>query len=1049
MKLWSLLAASLAKSPALRTLMQRIRQGDSLFMEALSEMEKSILAAWIVRESGRSVLFVTSGTEGDRLYEILSQCIPDSLLELPAWDILPTEALEPAADLVGKRFETLAALRERVQPQLLILPIQALLQPVVAPALLRAHLHLWKKGGRVSLSRVPSLLIELGYRRVSRVQEKGEFALRGGIVDLFPISAADPYRIEWSGDEIDSLRLFDLVGQKSIERVEELFLAPALERPLLQKEAVSIASYFAEPPLLFWDDFLAIENRYSSMQSPQGMTSWISFQHFICALQPLEDLAPCTSDRGRTQFEWMGSPFHAIPCASPFRTVDREWMRSAASVLIVSSDEREEAAVRDQLEQMGIPSSAESLFERGSFPMGFSVPDAAFVFVVSGALTLRRQKWRGAHARSSVSDFIEFAVGDLVVHVYSGIGRYLGRETQTNHLGIETEFLVLEYAEKSKLYVPLSQAYLLSPYLGVGDETPPFSQLGSKRWQTTYQSAAKEIVGYAQELLKLYALRMVEGGFAYPPDGEEMQQFERAFPYTETEDQKTAIAAIKQDMQTARPMDRLVCGDVGYGKTEVAMRAAFKAVSDGGKQVALLVPTTVLALQHFETFSARMHAFGVSLALISRFQTAKETRETLLKVKEGLVDILIGTHRILSKDVTFHHLGLVLIDEEQRFGVRAKEHLKHFKKGVDCVTFSATPIPRTLYMSLVHARDLSLIQTPPQDRLPVRVVIAEGDFPLMQEALLREFARGGQAFYIHNRVDTIYHRAEQIHALVPQAKIAVVHGQMHAEEIDEIFHQFKRGDIDLLFATTLIENGVDVPNANTILVDRADHYGLADLYQLRGRVGRWNRTAYAYFLIPKDAPLSEIAKRRLQALAEAGGYGGGMKLAQRDLEIRGAGNLLGVQQSGQVSSIGFHLYSKLLKRAVEALKQKQPISFLETRMEFTYDARIPETYLEEFSLRMEMYSRLGAANSLAELAELLQEMKDRFGPPPKSLLWLYYLNRVRVLAAQKQVIFVKLIPPLLKLERSVKGKIEKLTFPWPDVRQPEELERYFLSIPFP
>jgi transcription-repair coupling factor (superfamily II helicase) len=499
-------------------------------------------------------------------------------------------------------------------------------------------------------------------------------------------------------------------------------------------------------------------------------------------------------------------------------------------------------------------------------------------------------------------------------------------------------------------------------------------------------------------------------------------------------------------MISDKPMDRLICGDVGYGKTEVAMRAAFKAAIDGGKQVVVLVPTTVLAMQHFETFSERMSGFPVQVGVISRFRSPKEVRETLEKTAKGEIDILIGTHRLLSQDVKWKDLGLIIIDEEQRFGVRAKEHLKKFKAGVDCLTLSATPIPRTLYMSLVHARDMSIINTPPQDRLPIKSIIAETDPELIQNALLRELSRGGQAFFIHNRVETIYGKANDLQKLVPAARVGVVHGQMDTDDIDILFHRFKQGEIDLLFATTIIENGIDIPNANTILIDRADTYGLADLYQLRGRVGRWNRAAYAYFLIPKTLRLSEPSRKRLNALVESGGYGGGMKIAMRDLEIRGAGDILGVQQSGQVSAIGFHLYCKLLKRAIDALKKQRPISFNETKMEFPFDARLPEDYINEFSLRMELYHRLGAAATFSEIDELLAEMKDRFGPPPPPVLWLYHLSRVRAFAAANHFTLLKFNTVSFQADQQ-KGKLidKKTLLLAKKVQTPETLEAHVIE----
>ncbi len=587
---------------------------------------------------------------------------------------------------------------------------------------------------------------------------------------------------------------------------------------------------------------------------------------------------------------------------------------------------------------------------------------------------------------------------------------------------------------------------MVSRYIGAKEEPPHLSQLGSKRWGALVGKAQAQIVGYANDLLQLYAKRVVAGGFKYPPDSDMMRQFETEFPYTETEDQLLAIQAIKEDMMTSKSMDRLVCGDVGYGKTEVAMRSAFKTVVDGAKQAIVLVPTTVLAMQHFDTFSERMANFPVKIGVASRFRTAKEVKETLHKTANGEIDILIGTHRLLSQDVKWKDLGLVIIDEEQRFGVRAKEHLKKMKIGIDCLTFSATPIPRTLYMSLVHARDMSVINTPPQDRLPIKSIIAENEPELIQNAIVRELARGGQAFFIHNRVETIYEKANDIQRLVPAARVGVVHGQMDADEIDTIFHRFKMGEIDLLFATTIIENGIDIPNANTILIDRADTYGLADLYQLRGRVGRWNRAAYAYFLIPKHARLSELSRKRLHSIIEAGGYGGGMKIAMRDLEIRGAGDILGVQQSGQVSLIGFHLYCKLLKRAIDALKKERPITFNEVKMEFPFDARLPETYINEFSLRMELYHRLGEAESFAEIDELLAEMQDRFGPAPLTVLWLYHLSRIRAFAAANHFTLLKFNHVTFFAEQQ-KGKlIDKKTILLPKkIQTPESLESHVLE----
>ena len=610
---------------------------------------------------------------------------------------------------------------------------------------------------------------------------------------------------------------------------------------------------------------------------------------------------------------------------------------------------------------------------------------------------IRRTAWRATY-HTPLSDFHNIEPGDYVVHFHNGVGKYLGIEKQKNHLGIEDEFFIIEYSGSSKLYVPASQSHLISRYIGSSEEKPELHTLGTTNWAKTKVRAQQAILGYAKDLLQMQAERAVKGGYVCPPDSSDVEEFERSFPYNATEDQLKAVAEIKDDLMTNESMERLLCGDVGYGKTEVAMRSAFKMVVDGKKQVAVLVPTTVLALQHYESFKDRMALFPMNIALISRFQTAKENKETLIKVAEGKVDILIGTHRMIGKDVKFKDLGLVIIDEEQRFGVRAKEKLKAFQVGVDSLSMSATPIPRTLYLSLVGARKLSVINSPPQDRLPIKSLLVEREENLIKNAMLRELSRDGQVYFIHNRVESIYKVAEELEKLVPAAKVGVVHGQLESDQIDDVFHAFKHGELNVLVATTIIENGLDIPNANTIFIDRADTFGISDLYQLRGRVGRWNKTAYAYFMIPKNRQLPEISQKRLNALVETSGFGGGMKLAMRDLELRGAGDILGVQQSGHVSSIGFHLYCKLLKRTIDALSKQAPTSFIETRLEFAYDAKLSSTYIPDSSLRLEIYHRLGEATTNQEVDGIFAELADRFGKPPASVTWLYHMTRIRIFA---------------------------------------------------
>ncbi len=1076
--MWSDLSSRLLQSSTLEAFQEALQKGDSLLLEGLWDSPKALLAALAMQTTGRSILFLTGGTREDRLFDDLSQIAPGSVLEFPAWETLPGEEIAPSPDIIGKRFETLHALCKKKSPSILLCPVAAWLQKIAAKEIIAPLSFSWKKGTKLPFSSLPEKLSHLGYQRTAVVSDKGQFALRGGILDIFPTAAQDPYRIEFFDDEIDQIRIFDPIGQKSIAKVDTLFLCQASELSLLQqtKKLVSILDYLGENPLLMWDDLLAIEDTLVALHKMPGAQSPFFYrmeelserldqaQHIMCSEQPIETLSEVKKSSKKTvQFEAFQRSFKTTRLFHSFHRVAEYFASEEVesetkerkllehfhptpelSLLFINGNETEENTLKAQLKGTKLPPDTQ--FSFGYLSSGFVLADVPLAVVSHTDIThrarIRRQKWRNTY-HTPAAEFHELSPGDLVVHFHSGIGKYLGLEKQADHLGAEKEFLSIEYAENSKLFVPLSQAYLVSRYIGSKEVPPVLSTLGSKRWQTTKAQAQAQIVGYANELLQLYAARAVQGGFRYEADSASMIQFEENFPYTATEDQLLAIDALKTDMTSDKPMDRLICGDVGYGKTEVAMRAAFKAVVDGRKQVAVLVPTTVLAMQHYETFCERMAGFPISIEVICRFRTPKQTKEILAKTSMGEIDIIIGTHRLLSEDISFKDLGLLIIDEEQRFGVKAKEHLKHFKTNIDCLTLSATPIPRTLYMSLVEARDMSVISTPPQDRLPIKTIIAETELSLIQSALFREFSRGGQAFYIHNRVETIYERAQQIQELVPSALIGVIHGQMPADDVDEIIHRFRLAQLNLLFATTIVENGIDVPNANTILIDRADTYGLADLYQLRGRVGRWNRAAYAYFLIPKHVRVSEHAQKRLEALVESSGYGGGMKLAMRDLEIRGAGDILGLQQSGQVSAIGFHLYCKMLKRAIEALKHKKPITFHETKIEHSFDARLPESYIDEVSLRMEMYYRLGDAATAEEMEELLSEMNDRFGPPPPEVLWLYHLTRIRIFASQRHIALIK----FGALSFTVEGQKGKEAFSRTILlpkkfQQPKDLENY-------
>lgn len=1080
-------------SERLIALHKAIQNQDLILIEELWNAPKALIAALAQQVTGKHVLILTGGSQEEaRLFHDFTLFTDRPIVDFPSWETLPSENIPPSPDIVGERYQVLKKLLSSNEPHIILTGLQACLQKLIPPAVFQNLSLVLKPNQSPSFEQLIQKLLEMGYQRKSIASDKGEFAVRGGIIDIFPVSSPDPYRLEFWGDELESLRIYDPVGQKSIRPVDQIDISPGVELELLNQQSLqaSILDYLGKDTLVIFDDLLALEDRYASLISMGSKNrSFSSIEDLLDALapyqkifltqNPIEEMGEVKVHDRKTSYYSQQTAFQNVS----FQMFNREWnakvwrhpfntlngflfteeegepsgdeMLSRLSKLeehcelhFLCNSELEESNLHKRLTDGNVHLPKNTHYHIGYLSGGLVIQDIGYILFPLTEIThrykMRRQKLRSTY-HTSPAETYDLIPGEMVVHVNNGIGRFLGMEKRPNHLGIPSEFLTIEYAEHSKLYVPLNQAHLITKYVGSNEENPRLSSLGSNRWKKTKEQTERAILGYASDLLQNYAHRAIAHGFAYPEDSADLIAFEEEFPYTETEDQLAAIASLKKDMISQNSMDRLICGDVGYGKTEVAMRAAFKAVSDGRKQVAVLVPTTVLAMQHYENFVDRMSSFCINVGVLSRFRSAKEIKETLEGLAKGTVDIVIGTHRVISDDVKFKDLGLVIIDEEQRFGVKAKEHLKKIKVGVDCLTLSATPIPRTLYMSLIGARDMSVINTPPQDRLPIKTVIAEPTDQMIQSALLRELARDGQAFIIHNRVETIYGLASRIKTLLPQARIIVAHGQMHTDEIDAAFHAFKNGQADILVATTIVENGIDIPNANTILIDRADQFGLATLYQLRGRVGRWNRRAYAYFLVPNVHGLSEYSRQRLQALAESGGYGGGMKVAMRDLEIRGAGDILGTDQSGHVSSIGFHLYCKLLKRTIQALQGKIPSITTDTKVEIPVDARLPEEYIHEVSLRMEIYQRLGEAYSWEEVDAIWDEIQDRFGPPPEPAQWLYYLTRVRVFASQLGYTLIKQEKISLTIEKN-KGKesiIRKITTP--KYRSPQEMENKILE----
>lgn len=1088
--------AELLNNPKVAELKGALERGNSVLVEELWNSPKALLAALAQEATGKHILILTGASQEEaRLFHDFAFFTKGTVIDFPAWETLPSENVPPSPDIVGDRYQVLKQIEGDPQPKIILSSLQACLQKLLPPARFQQLYFQLAKNETVPFEGLQKRLSEMGYQKRPVAADKGEFAVRGGIIDIFPVSSPDPIRVEFWGDEIESIRIYDPIGQKSIRQVDQASIPPAQELELIrdQSQLSTLLDYLGSNTLIFFDDLLALEDRYSTLTTITGgfsptfmpieafLDQLAPLQKVFCAQEPIEELSEVRLKEKLTQsyysanlpmhplnFQMFNRDLEALRWQNPFISVAEyllpdeeepggEEILAALQKLsyadthlhILAASELEENTFNKRLKDAQVHLPRHTVYHRGYLSTGLVLPEDKLIILPLTEIThrykIRRQKQRSTY-HTLPTEVYALNPGEMVVHFNHGIGKYIGLDKRPNNMGILSEFLTLEYAEGAKLYVPLNQSHLVSKYIGSTEEVPKMHTLGSGRWKKAKEQTERAILAYAADLLQLYAQREMKGGFSYPPDSAEVSAFEEDFPFVETEDQLSAISDIKAEMISPKAMDRLICGDVGYGKTEVAMRAAFKAVVDGGKQVAVLVPTTVLAMQHYENFQERMGNFPVNVGVLSRFRTAKQTRETLEGIAAGSVDILIGTHRIISEDVKFKDLGLIIIDEEQRFGVKAKEHLKKIKVGVDCLTLSATPIPRTLYMSLIGARDMSVINTPPQDRLPITTTIAEISDQLLKSVILRELARDGQVYIIHNRVETIFGVGERIKKLVPQARVVIGHGQMHSDEIDTVFHAFKNHQADVLIATTIVENGIDIPNANTILIDRADTFGLADLYQLRGRVGRWNRRSYAYFLVPRMRSLPELSRKRLNALVESSGYGGGMKIAMHDLKIRGAGNILGHEQSGHVSAIGFTLYCKLLKRTILALQGKAPSILIDTKIELPVDARLPEEYVNELDLRMEVYQRLAESLSLEEVDAIWHEVQDRFGPAPLPAEWLYRVSRVRVILSQQGYTSIKLDKMSLVAEKQgpKETSSRKVLFTLP--KTPKEFEEKILKL---
>ncbi len=872
--------------------------------------------------------------------------------------------------------------------------------PLPPPARFGAGVLRVSAGDRLDRELLLEALERAGYERVDTVVEVGQWSVRGGIVDVFSPATPAPARLELFGDEVESIRLFDPTTQRSRSALEELVVLPLAE-PAGETAEATLLDYLPPAAAVVVDAPRLLEA--ADEEAPQRPP----LRQRIAGRPGLE-LELVSGATGRVD---VTLDAHSVgQYAGRFPRLAEElagWRREGFRVRLAAADERQAEHLQQILREHGVEAArggglggAEPLgIVVGECSSGFSIPALGFILLTEAEVfgarrrTLRRPKYQRG---SPITAFTDLEVGDLVVHEDHGIGRYLGLRTMT--VGErEGDFLLLEYAEGNQLYLPVERLDLISKYLGGDAAGARLDRLGGASWQRVKESVRASLREMAEELLALYARRAVAEGHAFSPDTPWQREFEAAFRFEETPDQLRAIQDVKADMERPRPMDRLVAGDVGYGKTEVALRAAFKAVADG-QQVAVLVPTTVLAQQHFNTFSERFAPFPVRVELLSRFRSQAEQKAVVEGLRAGTVDVVIGTHRLLSKDVEFKRLGLLVIDEEHRFGVAHKERLKQFRASVDVLALTATPIPRTLYMSLSGVRDMSVIETPPLDRLAVETVIRRFSKGVIREALERELARGGQVFFVHNRVQSLPSMARFLQELVPEARIVMAHGQMRERELEATMVKFVSGEADILVSTAIIESGLDIPASNTIIVNRADRFGLAQLYQLRGRVGRERQQAYCYLLVPADGRVDEQAQRRLRVLQELTELGSGFKLALRDLEIRGAGNLLGAAQHGHIAAVGFDLYSKLLAEAVAELRGAPATPEVEPVVSVDVDGFLPEDYVPEVNQRLAFYKRLAGADSDAAVADLRAELLDRFGPLPVEAAQLLDIVRLRAAA---------------------------------------------------
>lgn len=980
----------------------------------------------------------------------------------PAKDLLFFQADIHGNLLIRQRMKVIKALLEEKELTV-VTSIDGCMDFLESLEKIKEQLIHYESDSTVDIEQLKNQLVALGYERVGQVEMPGQFSVRGGIVDIYCLTEENPWRIELWGDEIDSIRSFDPESQRSLENLEELTIYPAVEH-IGDKDMVSFLDYFPEErTIIFLDEpnrltekggAVEEEYRQSRMHREEKGSrnlpeNWLcSFEQLqkelnkrncisVCALEPKQ-----AGWKVREKFYLEVKSISAYNNSFELLVKDlHQYKKQGYRIALLSGSRTRAERLAKDLQEEGLAAFYGQDYDReicpgeimvvyGHAKKGFEYPLIKFAVMTESDIFGQEQKKKKKknYSGSRIQDFAELSIGDFVVHEKHGLGIYRGIE-KVEVDRIVKDYIKIEYRGGSNLYIPATQLDCLQKYSGAdAAKAPKLNKLGTQEWNKTKSKVRGAVKNIAKELVELYAVRQEKEGYVCGPDTVWQREFEEMFPYEETEDQLSAIEDAKRDMESTRIMDRLICGDVGYGKTEVALRAAFKEVQES-RQVAYLAPTTILAQQIYNTFVQRMKEFPVRVELLCRFRTPAQQKKAIEDLKKGQVDVIIGTHRILSKDVQFKNLGLLIVDEEQRFGVTHKEKIKQLKKDVDVLTLTATPIPRTLHMSLIGIRDMSILEEPPMDRMPIQTYVMEYDEETVREAINRELRRGGQVYYVYNRVTDIADVALRIAKLVPDARVDFAHGQMSERELENVMYSFVNGDIDVLVSTTIIETGLDISNVNTMIIHDSDRYGLSQLYQLRGRIGRSNRTAYAFLMYRKNVMLKETAEKRLAAIREYTDLGSGFKIAMRDLELRGAGNLLGAQQHGHMNAVGYDLYCKMLNEAVKEAKGIHTMEDFETSVDLNVDAYIPDSYISSEFQKLDIYKRIAGIETQQDYDDMLEELLDRFGEPGKAVLNLLAIAKLKAIAHQGYVTEIKQTGKTVRFTLYEKARLNTEGFP--------------------